>query len=406
MATRPTSTQLVMPLFDELQQRETLKPREAYGALADRLHLPRSIREEQSTDRFGQSFNIFERDVRWARQCLAATGLLDTSTDRGVWRLKERAGDLIEQSRGVVFTILRTPAGFLLWGRVEDALQHVQAGSVQLAITSPPYPSIQREYGTSAGEEWLDWMRRICEAVGTRMTADGSLVLNLGSTFRAGGFEDVLPMRLVLALEDIGLKLRQTLLWRKTNALAAPVEYVAKRKTLFRPSVERLYWFAAGSPKAYTDRLCTAYKRRPSATDRRTRADRRPSGHTAREDAAFFAGTGRLPDDIFECGVAHPSEPWRQRAKSLGIPPHPAVFPPAVADRLITALSDPGDVVLDPFMGSGTTAAAAEALGRRWIGIEKSRRYAKLAGLRLIDHGGEWLGPDHERFNADIRSCK
>jgi site-specific DNA-methyltransferase (cytosine-N4-specific) len=170
--------------------------------------------------------------------------------------------------------------------------------------------------------------------------------------------------------------------------------------------VERLFWFAPGSPKAKTERLCTDYKRRPSASDRRTRADRRPSGHTARQDAAFFAGPGRLPDDLFACGVAHPSEPWRRRAKSLGIAPHPAVFPPAVAHRLLTALSDPGDVVLDPFMGSGTTAAVAEALGRRWIGIEKSRRYAKLAGLRLIDHGVEWLGPDTADFTAFERSCK
>ena len=97
----------------------------------------------------------------------------------------------------------------------------------------------------------------------------------------------------------------------------------------------------------------------------------------------------KLNDDSRENGLQMRSD-WnlnlvngRQRLKSNGVKAHSAQKPEALLYRIIMASSNPGDVVLDPFFGSGTTGAVAKKLGRNWIGIESEKKYIRVAQERI-----------------------
>lgn len=90
----------------------------------------------------------------------------------------------------------------------------------------------------------------------------------------------------------------------------------------------------------------------------------------------------------------------KERVRLDGAKAHPTQKPEALLYRVLTASTRPGDVVLDPFFGTGTTGAVAKRLGRRWVGIEREARYAKLAEARLgaVEQGsGDVLGLSDER---------
>lgn len=97
----------------------------------------------------------------------------------------------------------------------------------------------------------------------------------------------------------------------------------------------------------------------------------------------------KLNDDSRENGLQMRSD-WnlnlvngKQRIKSNGVKAHSTQKPEALLYRIIMASSNPGDVVLDPFFGSGTTGAVAKKLGRNWIGIERDKKYIKVAQKRI-----------------------
>jgi modification methylase len=78
-----------------------------------------------------------------------------------------------------------------------------------------------------------------------------------------------------------------------------------------------------------------------------------------------------------------PLSTGKERIKSNGIKAHPTQKPEALLYRVIMASSNPGDIILDPFFGSGTTGAVAKKLGRNWIGIERDKKYIKIAQKRI-----------------------
>lgn len=92
---------------------------------------------------------------------------------------------------------------------------------------------------------------------------------------------------------------------------------------------------------------------------------------------------GSIPPNLFEFANTESNSYYLRRCKEENIKPHPARFPHALPDFFINLLTDPGDIVLDPFAGSNVTGAAAEALGRQWIGIELDPTYVKASRFRF-----------------------
>lgn len=235
-------------------------------------------------------------------------------------------------------------------------MAELPAGSIDLIFTSPPYEKLRHysdspeDLGNYRGEEFVARLRPVLEESFRVLKPAGNLFLNFQAP-NLDGFvspsEFLIPR---LAVADIGFKLAQTHYWIKPNAMPVPAAGVVK------DSVE-LVWHFARSADFYVDKDAL---RVPSTT---READNRPWKYHA---------LGKDPGNAF-------FEPVAQDQQSG----HPAKMPTAVAERFILYGSRPGEVVLDPFCGSGTTLAAAKAYGRNFVGYELKPEYAESARVAL-----------------------
>ena len=88
-------------------------------------------------------------------------------------------------------------------------------------------------------------------------------------------------------------------------------------------------------------------------------------------------------EDMLRFGNNSANDQYTIRCKEAGIKIHPARFPAALPDFVIRFLTEPNDMVIDPFAGSNTTGAVAERLGRRWVGIEMNEEYLEASKFRF-----------------------
>ena len=109
---------------------------------------------------------------------------------------------------------------------------------------------------------------------------------------------------------------------------------------------------------------------------------KRPSGHNITPKFSRDRG-GSIPANVIQCGNNESNSEYIKLSKKTGKKIHPARFPAELPRFFIEFLTEPGDVVLDPFAGSNTTGAVAEQLRRRWISVEKNRTYARDSELRF-----------------------
>jgi site-specific DNA-methyltransferase (cytosine-N4-specific) len=106
-------------------------------------------------------------------------------------------------------------------------------------------------------------------------------------------------------------------------------------------------------------------------------AGARPSEHHIGKTSFFRQHKGAIPSNVITLANTQASSAYLKYSRSKNLTPHPARMPIGLAEFFIKFLTKPGDLVLDPFAGSNTTGAAAEALGRKWISIEPNKDYVK-----------------------------
>lgn len=112
------------------------------------------------------------------------------------------------------------------------------------------------------------------------------------------------------------------------------------------------------------------------------KAQLRPSGHNI--STKFQKdNNGSIPPNLLEFSNTESNSYYLKRCKEAQIKPHPARYPHALPEFFINFLTDPGDLVLDPFGGSNVTGAAAEALGRQWVSIELDPAYVQASQFRF-----------------------
>ncbi len=235
-----------------------------------------------------------------------------------------------------------------------EVLAKLPTASVDLVFADPPYnlqldkdllrPNNTRVDGVD--DEWdkftdfedydrfsRAWLRE-CRRV---LKRDGAIWV-------IGSYHNI--FRLGVALQDLGFWIQNDIIWRKTNPMP---NFRGKR---FTNAHETLIW-AARDRKS---RVTFNYEAMKAGND----------DLQMRSDWLFpiCAGPERLKD-------------------ANGRKTHPTQKPEALLHRILVATTDPGDVVLDPFFGTGTTGAVAKRLGRRWIGIERDPEYAKAATERI-----------------------
>ena len=206
-------------------------------------------------------------------------------------------------------------------------------------------------------------------ALAPKMTPDGSVFLVIRPHVRDGVLSDYV-LRTRLAVREAGWHECEELIWLKPDA--PPLG------SLLRPrrTWESILWFSR-CPQPYCDlKACGKESDRlgfdGASSSLRAASARRPPGTRALNHSGSGNGVARITD-VIVANVGG-NEPGLD---------HPAVFPLALAEQLIRTFSQAGDLVLDPFCGSGQTLLAAKGCGRRYLGIEREEKYVRIALGRL-----------------------
>jgi len=248
----------------------------------------------------------------------------------------------------------------------------IKPESVSLIFTSPPYADQRRStYGGVHPNDYVDWFLPRSEAMQGVLTPDGSFVLNIKEK-AINGERHRYVTELILAIRDQGWRLVDEYIWHKKNS------YPGKWPNRFRDAWERLLHFTL-SPKFKMRQesvMVTAGDATKPKLHRLSDTDfNRDESQTGSKFGIRLRNwVGR--DMAYPTNVLHIATETRNKG-------HPAAFPIALPSWFIKLFTDTGDIVLDPFAGSGTTLVAALDLGRRAVGIDIFPEYCDLMIERI-----------------------
>lgn len=229
---------------------------------------------------------------------------------------------------------------------------------IDLTVTSPPYDNLRDYKGFDWDEDGL--IRELY-----RVAKPGGVVVWIVNDATVNGSETCSSFRQALTFKAVGFNLHDTMIWKKKGvAFPDKVRYYA--------NFEYMFVFSKGKPSTVSliaDRPNICANTKVKQTERQKDGSVRVSSGSIK---------GRL---IKEIGVRY--NVWEVTEAKNNKTGHPAVFPEQLVADHIVSWSREGDIVLDPFMGSGTVAVAAAKSGRRYIGFEISEEYCQIAQQRI-----------------------
>ena len=275
-------------------------------------------------------------------------------------------------------------------------LPQLPANSVALVFTSPPFAlRRQKAYGNVAASDYVEWFCPFAAEIHRVLRPDGSFVLDLGGAWNPGsGTRSLYQYELILRLTQ-SYHLAQEFYWFNPSKLPTPAEWVTIRRTRVKDAVNILWWLAKTTePQADNRRVLRPYSR---SMQRLLRdgydAARRPSQHDISTHFRRDNG-GAIPPNLLAVPNTRSRDDYFQQCRAAGLPIHPARFPPALPDFFIRFLTEPGQVVLDPFAGSNVTGQVAQQLQRRWIAVEINGEYVAGSQFRFPDAVSRRVQPD------------
>lgn len=240
-----------------------------------------------------------------------------------------------------------------------DVLGTFPRECIDLVVTSPPYDDL-RTYG---GHSWdfygVAWQLK-------RVLKPGGVIVWIVGDATKDGSETGTSMRQALHFKEIGLRLHDTMIYRRQGKYPDATRYWQ--------DFEYAFVFSCYKPKAINllrDERTKKFGERADGTERNALTGELETNRTDRTYYEFKARS-----NIWDLGVASNGSD----AIAFG---HPAIFPEALARDHIMSWSNEGDIVLDPFNGSGTTTKMARLMGRRFIGIDANESYCEIARKRL-----------------------
>lgn len=287
--------------------------------------------------------------------------------------------------------VYSTEHGAQLCGDSRDLLGRLPAGSVDLIVTSPPFALLrQKSYGNEEQGNYVEWLGEFGRAAKRVLKETGSFVIDIGGAYQRGRpIRALYPYKvLILFCEELGYQLAEEFFWYNPAKLPSPIEWVNKRKIRVKDAVNTVWWFSKGDwPQADVRNVLAPYSERMKKllADPTTfyRPKDRPSGHDI--GAGFAkANDGAIPSNLLQIPNTESNSLYLRACKALDLESHPARFPLDFPRFFIKYLTKPGDLVVDIFSGSNTTGAAAEELGREWVGMELDRSHAALSSVRFI----------------------
>jgi DNA modification methylase len=284
------------------------------------------------------------------------------------------------------------------------------AGKFQLILTSPPYPlNEKKSYGNLTGEKYLKWIESLAKVFSELLSDDGSIVIELGNSWEPNRpVQSLLALEALLAFtkaEGAGLRLIQQFVCYNPSRLPSPASWVTVRPLRTVDSFTHVWWLAKTDyPKADNRKVLRPYSDAMKSLLKRGsyNSGARPSEHHVSGKGFLNDRGGSIPHNLFELeqmdldrAVRLPNafslsntastDFFHRACRERKIVPHPARMPVGLASFFIEYLTDPGDLVLDPFGGSNTTGYAAALSNRRWVAIDAQNDYVEQSQLRFLD---------------------
>jgi len=264
-----------------------------------------------------------------------------------------------------------------------DVLADRDADSVDLIVTSPPFGLVRKkDYGNVEADEYVQWFKPFGEQFHRVLKDSGSLVIDIGGAWNKGyPTRNLYHFKLLIMLcEELGFHLAQEFYWWNPSKLPTPAEWVTVRRVRVKDAVNTIWWLSKSEwPKASNRRVLQPYS--PSMQtllEKGYRAKKRPSGHDISEKFSVNNGAA-IPPNLIAIPNTESNSYYLRYCDEKGLKPHPARFPSELPEYFVRMLTEPGDVVVDPFGGSCVTGEVCERLGRRWTCIELLEEYCEAA---------------------------
>lgn len=246
----------------------------------------------------------------------------------------------------------------LYQGDCLEVMKQFDDESVDMVVTSPPYDNLRKYNGYSFDFEGVaQQLLRVVKKGGVVVWVVGDQTIN--------GSESGTSFKQALYFKEIGFNLHDTMIYAKKNP-------IPQNHNRYEQAFEYMFVLSKGRPKTFNplrENTISAGKVF-NWGDRKTVMDANQCRRDRGADNRAVKNT-KIKQNIFYYSIGG------------GKTGHPAVFPEQLAVDHIKSWSKPGDIVLDPFMGSGTTGVACQNLGRDFIGIELDEEYFKIAEKRI-----------------------
>jgi adenine-specific DNA-methyltransferase len=241
-------------------------------------------------------------------------------------------------------------------GDCTDFLDSLEPGCASMCITSPPY-NVGKEYESNLPQDkYIKWVSEVAAGIERSLSEGGSLFWQVGSMVDSG---EVFPIDAITypIFKSLGMRLRNRIVWTFGHGLHCKRRFSGRHETCL--------WFTKGDNYQF------------NLDDVRIPSKYPGKKHFKGPKKGQLSGNplGKNPSDVWDI----PNVKYNHPEKT----DHPCQFPEELVRRAMLATTRVGDLVIDPFMGSGTTAAAALALGREWAGAEKSPSYWPIIEQRV-----------------------
>ncbi|HPJ12954.1 MAG TPA: site-specific DNA-methyltransferase [Caldisericia bacterium] len=260
---------------------------------------------------------------------------------------------------------------------ISDCVETMRAmpkGSVNTIVTSPPY-NLNKKYGkyddNRSFAEWEELIANVADAAYDVLTPDGSFLLNVSPIPDKKTKEIILLDAIAYFIfKKRGYALRNSIVWHFNNMQNCTNRLSGRW--------ESILWFVKdiNNYQFNLDDIRIPYI---------TKGDKRLEG-----------GTGRNPTDTWNFDLPE-SDFWyfdrvnNMTKNKLGLSEHPCIYPTPMIERIIKMTTKPGEVVLDPFLGSGTTLVAAQNLKRIGLGIELDEKFSEIISKRVTNETTDTL---------------